>query len=331
MSISETGTTTSTSTSTSTTTTIAIEQRFVEANGLRFEVDVCSSPQGDGKTLALCLHGFPEHSHSWRHQLPMLAAAGYQAWAPNLRGYGNSSRPEGIDAYSIEALMEDVGALIDASGCDKTILIAHDWGAVIAWFFAMRKIRPLEKLIICNVPHPAAAADNLGWAQLKKSWYILFFQIPWLPEKLLGTNNARGIGDMFRKSSSSPERFTEDVTDVYVNNAAAPGALTAMCNYYRGLLRGGGMKRQKQLGYPSIEVPTLMVWGEEDVALTKESTYGTDKYVKELTIRYLPRVSHWVQQDAPEAVNAMIAAFLAEHPVPQLHWQAILVPPEDEQ
>ena len=223
--------------------------------------------------------------------------------------------------------MEDVGALIDASGCQQTVLIAHDWGAVIAWFFAMRKIRPLQKLIICNVPHPAAAAENLGWAQLKKSWYILFFQIPWLPEKLLGANKARGVGDMIKKSSSNPERFDDEVIDVYSSNAAQPGALTAMCNYYRGLLRGGGMKRQKQLGYPLIDVPTLMVWGEEDVALTKESTYGTDKYVTELTIRYLPRVSHWVQQDAPEQVNAMMAAFLADSPVPQLQWQPTLVAP----
>ena len=122
--------------------------KWVEANGLTFEV----AEAGEGDKLALCLHGFPEHSISWRHQLPMLADNGYTAWAPNLRGYGNSARPDSMAAYAIEDLMEDVAGLIDASGARETVLIAHDWGAVIAWYFAIRQIRPLEKLIICNVP-----------------------------------------------------------------------------------------------------------------------------------------------------------------------------------
>ena len=131
-----------------------IRTEIIDANRLRFEVDMC----GNGYQLALCLHGFPEHSFSWRHQLPMLAELGYLAWAPNLRGYGRSSRPEGMEAYGIENLMTDVADLIDASGCRETVLIAHDWGAVIAWYFAMRRIRPLSKLIILNVPHPAPVA-----------------------------------------------------------------------------------------------------------------------------------------------------------------------------
>lgn len=150
-----------------------IETCFVDANGLRFEVDTC----GTGDRLALCLHGFPEHSFSWRYQLPLLAELGYRAWAPNLRGYGNSSRPEGVEAYDLEHLMADVAGLIDASGCQEVVLLAHDWGAVIAWHFAIRRIRPLTHLIICNVPHPGPARQALrrGLAQLKKSWYIFFF------------------------------------------------------------------------------------------------------------------------------------------------------------
>lgn len=300
-----------------------IRTEFVEANGLRFEVDMC----GDGQRLALCLHGFPEHSFSWRFQLPMLAELGYRAWAPNLRGYGASSRPEGMEAYAIENLLADVAGLIDASGCTETVLIAHDWGAVIAWYFAMRRLRPLSHLIICNVPHPAPMRDAMrgGLAQLRKSWYVLFFQVPGLAERALGRDGAAGVGEAIRRSSVDPGRFPDEVLDVYRRNAAQPGALTAMINYYRALVRGGGARRQSQAGYPVIETPTLMIWGEDDVALTKESTYGTDRFVSDLTLRYLPRVSHWVQQEAPEAVNAMMQAFLRGEAVPELQWEPRLV------
>jgi len=166
-----------------------------------------------------------------------------------------------------------------------------------------------------------------GWAQLRKSWYVFFFQIPGLPERLLGRNAARGVGEAIRRSAANAERFPDEVVGVYSRNAAAPGALTAMINYYRALVRGGGAKRQQALGFPVIDTPTLMVWGEDDVALTKETTYGTDAFVRDLTIRYLPRVSHWVQQDAPDEVNAMMRAFLRGEDVPEMVWEARLVPP----
>jgi pimeloyl-ACP methyl ester carboxylesterase len=300
-----------------------IETRFVYANGYEFEVDVC----GSGERLALCLHGFPEHSFSWRRQLPMLADLGYRAWAPNLRGYGHSPRPEGMAAYSIENLLGDVAGLIDAADARETVLIAHDWGAVIAWYFAMRRLRPLDKLVICNVPHPGAMQKAMGLAQLRRSWYVFFFQIPWLPEWWLGRDNATIVGEMFRRSSANPALFPEEITDVYARNAAQPGALTAMINYYRALVRGGGASRQARHGFPVIRTPTLMIWGEDDVALTKETTYATGDYVEKLTLRYLPRVSHWVQQDAPDAVNGMLRAFLSDQPVPELVWRAELVLP----
>ena len=298
-----------------------IRTEFVEANGLRFEVDIC----GDGDTLALCLHGFPELAYSWRYQLPMLADAGYTAWAPNLRGYGASSRPLGVENYHIDSLMDDVAALIDASGKQSVVLLAHDWGAIIAWQFAIEKRRPLHKLVICNVPYPALLerAARSGFAQLRKSWYVLFFQIPRLPEFLLGLRGARAIGEILRKSSSNVAMFPPEVTEVYQRNARQPGALTAMLNYYRALLRY--RKAVAARGTPVIEVPTLMIWGEDDVALTKESTYGTEQYVRDFRIRYLPRVSHWVQQEAPVEVNAMISAFLQDRPVPHVAWTMQLV------
>jgi pimeloyl-ACP methyl ester carboxylesterase len=303
-----------------------IRTEFVEANHLRFEVDMC----GDGDKLALCLHGFPEHSISWRYQLPMLAELGYKAWAPNMRGYGNSSVPMFLEDYSPENLMADVAGLIDAAGCDEVVLIAHDWGAVIAWYFAIRQIRPLNKLIICNVPHPVPAqkAISNGFAQLKKSWYIFFFQIPGLPEMMTRMRGEGAMGNLIKKSSSNPANYPDEVIDVYNQNSSRPENLTAMVNYYRALVRGGGGKRQKDLGYPMIETPTLMLWGEDDLALTKETTYGTEDVVKDFTIRYLPRISHWVQQDAPEEVNAMMSAFLTGQPIPEMTWEPKLVLPE---
>lgn len=288
-----------------------IRTEMVAANGLNFEVDMA----GDGDRLIICLHGFPEHSVSWRFQLPYLARLGYRVWAPNLRGYGNSSTPHGIAAYSLENLMNDVGELIDVAACSEVTLMAHDWGAVIAWSFAMHQIRKIDRLVICNVPHPGPAAAAMSWAQLKKSWYIFFFQLPRLPERML--LKSPGMGAMIKTTAATPENFSEAVVALYDENARRKENVTAMINYYRGLVRGGGMRRQKRLGLPKIKVPTLMLWGEDDMALSIETTYGTDDYVEDLTLRYLAGISHWVQQDAPEAVNTMLEAFLAGETVPE--------------
>ena len=291
-----------------------IQTNMVEAGGHVFEVDMC----GEGDHLAICLHGFPEHSYSWRYQLPLLARLGYRAWAPNQRGYGKSYRPEGVESYHIDKLVEDVGLLYDASGATSLTILAHDWGAVIAWVFAIKETRPLENLIIMNVPHPAAAMMHRSIRQLFRSWYMFFFQIPKLPELLLGRLAGKPVGDAILRSARDESMFPEDVLDVYRNNAAEPGALTAMINYYRALFKFRGLEPYGQADVATIQTRTLMIWGEDDVALGKELTYKTDQFVNDLTIRYLPGVSHWVQQEAPEPVNAMVEAFLTNKPVPQV-------------
>ncbi len=310
-------------------TTAPLETKFVDTGAITFEVLTC----GEGERLALCLHGFPEHAISWRHQLPLLADLGYRAWAPNLRGYGKTTRPQRFEEYAIEYLIDDVARLIDASGCEEVVLLAHDWGAVIAWFFAMREVRPLDKLIICNVPHPGPMlkAMRSGFGQLRRSWYVLFFQLPWVPEWAFGRNGARAIGAVLSQSLNDPAAIEAEHLETFRRNAAEPGALTAMINYYRALVRGGGASRQRALGYPEIKTPTLMLWGDADIALGIETTEGTDDYVEDLTLRVLPRVSHWVQQDAPVEVNAMIDAFLTGRPVPRMRWTADLYADETEQ
>jgi pimeloyl-ACP methyl ester carboxylesterase len=288
-----------------------IRTAFVQANGLTFEVDQC----GSGDKFALLLHGFPESKFSWRYQMPLLADLGYTVWAPNMRGYGKSSRPGAVGDYHIDHLVADAAALIDAAKGKETLLMAHDWGAVIAWNFAIRKVRPLERLVIMNVPHPACMARELRtWAQLKKSWYVFFFQIPWLPERMLAARGAQAIGRAFSDMAIDKNRFPPAVIDEYRRNALEPGALKAMINYYRAGLRAGAKAMSPDPG--TVDVATLMIWGEEDTALGKATTVGTEQYVKNLTLRYLPGVSHWVQQEAPETVNAMIEAWLKGEPVP---------------
>lgn len=290
----------------------AIRELEIKANGLRFHV----LEAGAGDRLALFLHGFPELAFSWRGQLPVLAELGYRAWAPDLRGYGGTDRPQGLSEYAIEKLMDDVAGLIDASGAKETVLIAHDWGGVIAWYFALRRIRPLSRLIVMNLPHPAIfeRVVRTGWRQRLRSWYVLFFQIPWLPERLFRMGRARLVTGAFLGMAVDKSRFPEEVLDVYRRAALEPGALTAMINYYRALVRGGGARRQTSLGFPRIDLPTLMIWGEQDSALGKELTYGTEAFVPDLTLKYLPHASHWVQQDAPDDVNAILREWLGAKP-----------------
>jgi pimeloyl-ACP methyl ester carboxylesterase len=287
----------------------------VHANGLDFHVRSC----GEGDRLALLLHGFPECAYSWRHQMPALARLGYRVWAPDLRGYGATERPQGLSHYAIEHLMEDAGSLIDASGARSAVLFGHDWGGVIAWSFAMRKIRPLDGLVIMNGPHPGNRGEQkLSWRQLSRFWYVLFFQLPFLPELILGRGGCEAVGRAFVDLAVDPSCFDEQDIRVFRETAGQPGALTAMVNYYRGLFRGGGLRRQRALGFPVIETPTLVVWGTEDPILPPESTDGFVDFVTDLTLRMVPGVSHWVQQEAPERVNALVEAWLEGKEVPVL-------------
>jgi len=282
-----------------------IVMQWVKANGLSFEV----ATAGEGKKLALCLHGFPELHYSWRHQIPLLVEIGYKVWAPNLRGYGGSSRPDGVDSYRLNTLVKDVAALIDASGAEEVTLIAHDWGAIIAWHFAIKKIRPLTRLVIMNVPHPKCAQREMRhWYQLKKSWYIFFFQLPWLPEKMLGRNRAQPVKEAFSKMAVDKSRFPDSELQIYADAASRPGALRSMINYYRALLR---TKDVREIGDGMVDIPTLMIWGEEDAAIDIRCTDGTEEWVPDLELHRLPGVSHWVQQEAPEKVNAILREWLS--------------------
>ncbi len=284
-----------------------IATRTIAANGLDFAIDEA----GQGPDIALCLHGFPESRFSWRYQLPLLADLGWQAVAPDLRGYGGTTRPAARADYHIDHLVADVAALFETlaaeSGKGRRLLVAHDWGAIIAWIFALRNPGVLDGLIIMNVPHPRVFRDVLrtSSAQKRKSWYVTFFQLPWLPEALLGARHAESIGKAFTKMAVDKSAFPPAVTDHYRDNARQPGALTAMINYYRA-----NFPNVLEEPAPPLTVPTLLLWGEEDTALGLELTEGYGPLVSDFELVRFPGVSHWVQQEAPEAVNAAMRDWL---------------------
>jgi pimeloyl-ACP methyl ester carboxylesterase len=256
-----------------------ISTRRIEANGQVFTVDEA----GKGDAVALCLHGFPESRFSWRFQLPTLAAAGWRAVAPDLRGYGDSSRPTEREAYRLEHLVADAAALFDACGARRRLLVAHDWGALIAWTFAMQRTRLLDGLVIMNVPHPAVFRRVLrhSWAQRRRSWYVAFFQLPRLPEALLTAGNARAVARAFSGMAVNKSAFPPEVLEHYRRNAMVPGAMTAMLNYYRANF---ATLSSDAAPSPPINTPTLMIWGEEDTALGLELTEGYAPYVADFTV-----------------------------------------------
>jgi pimeloyl-ACP methyl ester carboxylesterase len=281
---------------------MATETCAIAANGLTFAAD-CA---GEGDAVALLLHGFPESRQSWRAQLPALAALGWRAVAPDMRGYGDSSRPRGKEAYRIERLTEDVGALFEALGAKRRILVGHDWGGAIAWHAALAGV-PLDGLVILNAPHPARFRQEMRtWDQRRRSWYMAFFLLPWLPEWLLTRGDGRPlVRDLKRQSP----KLSDDLLEAMRRNVTAPGAATAMLNYYRANI----LRIAKEApGMPTIACPTLLLWGEDDVYLSPALAAGNEPFVPNLTVRRLPGVSHWVQQDAPAEVNRLIAEWARE-------------------
>jgi epoxide hydrolase 4 len=242
-----------------------------------------------------------------------LALAGYRVWAPDLRGYGGTTRPTGVAAYSLESLMDDVDGLLDAAKAQRAILVGHDWGGIIAWYYAMRHPGRVEALVIMNAPHPACFEREVRrWSQLRRSWYMGIFQIPWLPEVALSAGRGYVIGQIFERMAMHREHMPSDVIDMYRQQACEPGALTAMINYYRAAIRGGGGMRQRKLGYPKINTPTLVIWGLQDQALVAQNLDGLSEYVQDPTVVTIADAGHFVHEDKPESVTRHMLAWFRD-------------------
>ncbi len=278
------------------------KHEYVTTNGIRLHYVT----QGEGP-LMLMLHGFPEFWYSWRYQIPEFARD-FKVIALDLRGYNDSDKPEEQSAYVMDEFVQDIKGVIQRLGYSKCVLVGHDWGGGIAWNFAYAYPEIVERFIVLNWPHPAKLAIGLQTPQqLLRSFYVFLFQIPWLPEFLLQSSDYQFIEAVFKGMAVDKTTFTKADLDAYKDAAAKRGALTAMLNYYRNIFQQKIINQK----WSVLEVPTLMIWGEEDAALGKELTYGTEAYVRNYQIKYIPNCSHWVQQEKPQLVNHYMREFLA--------------------
>ncbi len=276
------------------------KHEYIVSNGIKLHYVT----QGEGP-LMLMLHGFPEFWYSWRHQIPEFAKD-YKVVALDLRGYNESDKPSGQSAYGMNEFIKDIEGVIQGLGYDRCILVGHDWGGAIAWCFAYAHPEMVERLIVLNIPHPAKFAEGLrNPQQLLRSSYAFFFQLPVLPELLIQWSDYQAIESALKGMAINKSTFSQADIEIYKDAASKRGALTAMLNYYRNAF--SSFWQQK---WSLLEVPTLMIWGENDTALGKELTYGTEQYVRNFQIRYIPNCSHWVQQERPDLVNEYIREFL---------------------
>jgi epoxide hydrolase 4 len=291
---------------------LAIRHDYADVNGVRLHYAECGATND---RLVVLLHGFPECWYSWRHQLPVLGEH-YHVVAPDMRGYNLSDKPAGVGNYRMDFLVEDVVGLIRFFGKHKAAIVAHDWGAGVAWALAQRHPEVVSKLVAMQVPPPAAWRANFTFRQLRHSWYMFFFQLPRLPEWWASANDFARVEKMYKETSFSPSAFTDEDISVYREALRQPGALTCSLNYYRAnvfrsLFRGGVETRDDRNG--RIRVPTLFVYGERDVAIIPDTVRGVGRFVdapyREVRI---PDSGHWVQNEAIEEVNNALLEFLAK-------------------
>jgi pimeloyl-ACP methyl ester carboxylesterase len=285
---------------------LALEHHYVRTNGLRLHVVQAGPVAGP---LVILLHGFPEYWASWRAQLPALVAAGYRVWVPDQRGYNLSDKPRGIHPYVLPTLAADVVGLIDAAGRQQAHVIGHDWGAIVAWYLAAHHPARLASTTIINVPHPAASGRNL-WrvpGQLLLSWYIFFFQLPGLPERLVRARNWR-FAEQALLRTSRPGTFSPAELARYKLAWARPGALTAMINWYRALRCSG------RLPWPRIAGPLQIIWGRQDAFLKSRLAELSLPECANAQLHFFARATHWVHLEEPAVVNALLLNFMRSNP-----------------
>jgi len=292
---------------------MTIDHGFADVNDIRLHYVECG--QGNNELIIL-LHGFPEFWYSWRHQLPALGKR-YHVVAPDMRGYNLSDKPPRKEDYQIELLVNDVLGLIKHFGKSQAAIVAHDWGAGVAWAVAQRHPEVVSKLAALQVPMPAAWRDNMTLRQFLSSWYMFFFQLPRIPEWWASRNDFARVERMYQETSVRPGAFTTEDIARYKEALRQPGALTASINYYRAnvfrSLRRGGVETPddaKSKG-DRIRVPTLFIYGEQDVAVIPSTVRDLGRFIdapyREVRI---PDSGHWVQNEAVEEVNAALLDFL---------------------
>jgi pimeloyl-ACP methyl ester carboxylesterase len=279
-----------------------LEHHDVLTNDLRLHVVQCGPPDGP---LVILLHGFPEYWYSWRAQLPALVAAGYRVWVPDQRGYNLSDKPLGVESYVLPTLAADIIGLIDVAGRAQAAVVGHDWGAIVAWYLAAHHQSRIACTTIINVPHPRAVLPNIWQApdQLLRSWYIAFFQLPGLPERLISRRNWQ-VGAQMLVRSSRPGTFSPAEVARYKAAWNRPGAITSMLNWYRALTR------PPVSNWPHIRRPVQVIWGERDAFLNKKFAQLSLAECEQATLHYFPQATHWVHLEEATKVNELLLQFL---------------------
>ncbi|MBZ0298971.1 MAG: alpha/beta hydrolase [Anaerolineae bacterium] len=282
---------------------ILYDHLTIETNGIHLHV-VQAGPE-DGP-LVILLHGFPEFWYGWKAQIDALAEQGFRVWAPDQRGYNLSDKPQGIAAYVLDTLAADVIGLIDAAGAEQVFLGGHDWGAAVAWWVALTNPQRLKKLVIANVPHPVVFRQHLqsNVAQMRKSWYMFLFQLPGLPEAILRRDHYQGGIEALR-ASAKPDTFTDEDFRYYRAAWSQPGALTGMLNWYRALFRTPATPPADS----RVHVPTLMLWGAQDTALSVEMAQPSIDLCDDGRLVLFEDATHWVLHDQAAQVCAQMAEF----------------------
>jgi pimeloyl-ACP methyl ester carboxylesterase len=285
-----------------------IELRHEHVTGDGIDLHVVMA--GGGPPIIL-LHGFPENWRSWRRQIPVLAAAGFSVLVPDMRGYNLSGRPLEQHAYQSDHLVADVAALVRATGHPRAHIVGHDWGGIIAWTFADKHPELVDRLVILNAPHLKIYAQEVRHPrQMFKSWYMLFFLLPGLPELALSANNFKAVRDMFKLRPARKGTFSDKEIEAYIEALSQPGALTAALNYYRANLTIANM-RKIALSTP-INAETLVIWGELDPALGIHLLEGLERVAPRLRVHRIRDSSHWIQNEAPDEVNRIMIDFLSD-------------------
>lgn len=262
---------------------------------------------GEGDPVLL-LHGFPSFWGTWRHQIGVLAAAGFFVIAPDMRGYNLSEKPVGAHNYVADLLADDVVGLIRAMGHERVSLVGHDWGGAIAWATAARHPHAVQRMIVLSAPHPRIMRQRLFTPrQLLKCWYMLAIQLPFLPELLIRQPSV--MRKCLRGTAARRDAFSEEDVAAHVQAMHQPGAATATLNYYRA-----NLWRRASSGGSNVTPPTLVLWGARDPIFGVDLLDGMEKVGTDVRVQIVSDAGHWPHVEQPDEVCAALLAFLTPRP-----------------
>lgn len=288
-----------------------LEHLVFDTNGVRLYA-VAAGPAG-GPVVVL-LHGFPEFWKSWSRVIGPLAEAGYRVIVPDQRGCNLSDKPAQVADYRLELLAQDVLGILDQLGVQQGFIAGHDFGATVAWWLAVFHPGRFRAAAILNVPHPLVMQRKLqrSLAQMRRSWYMFFFQLPVLPERWFTANGCR-VGTRLLVGSSRAGTFSAGDLDDYREAWSRPGALRAMIHWYRAAFRFRLPRRSPAQW--RVSVPLLILWGDDDAFLGAEMAAESLELCDHGRCVTFPGVSHWIQHEEPQTVaRELIAHFSAQRP-----------------